>query len=140
MRTRTRNRPDTNALRQLGLDGVLTRPELEQLARNTNVIDVPAGEQLSRAGTPAQEFVGILDGYVDVVDADGNRRIAGPGTRIGGFEVLDGRSHEETIVTRSACRLVVIFGPALRWVDSSNAVAAWLGGTGAPTGDPALVG
>jgi CRP-like cAMP-binding protein len=113
MRTRKKNRPDTSALRQLGLDAVLSRLELEQLARDTDVIDVPAGEQLCRSGAPAREFIGILDGHVDLVDDDGNRRIAGPGTRIGGREVLDGRCHDETVIARSACRLVVIFGPAL---------------------------
>jgi CRP-like cAMP-binding protein len=112
MRTRKKNRPDTSALRQLGLDAVLSRLELEQLARDTDVIDVPAGEQLCRSGAPAREFIGIPDGHVDLVD-DGNRRIAGPGTRVGGREVLDGRCHDETVIARSACRLVVIFGPAL---------------------------
>jgi hypothetical protein len=85
VRTRNKNKPDTSALRQLGLDAVLSRRELEQLARDTDAIDVPAGEQLSRSGNPAREFIAILDGYVDVFDDDGTRRIAGPGTRIGGL-------------------------------------------------------
>jgi hypothetical protein len=50
----------------------------------------------------------------DVFDDHGNRPIAGPGTRIGGLEVLDGHCNDRTVVARSACRLVVIFGPALR--------------------------
>jgi CRP-like cAMP-binding protein len=140
MRTRNKNKPDTSALRQLGLDAVLSRRELEQLARDTDAIDVPAGEQLSRSGIPARELIGILDGYVDVFDEYGNRRIAGPGARIGGLEVLDGRCQDVTVVARSACRLVVIFGPALRRVQPSGAVAAWLGGAVAVTGEPALVG
>jgi CRP-like cAMP-binding protein len=140
MRTRSRNRPDTSALRQLGLDAVLTRRDLEQLAGNTDAIDVPAGEQLCRSGAPARQFIGILDGYVDVFDDDGNRRIAGPGTLIGGLDVLDGRIHDETVITRSACRLVVIFGPALRWVRPTGAVAAWLDTAVAATAEPALVG
>ena len=140
MRTRNRNRPDTTALRQLGLDAVLTRGELEQLARDTDAIDVPAGAQLCRVGTPARELIGILDGYADVTDADGNRRIAGPGARFGGRAAVDGRGHDETVVARSACRLVVIFGPALRWVQSADAIATWLGATVPATGEPALVG
>jgi CRP-like cAMP-binding protein len=140
MRTRNRNRPDTSALRQLGLDAVLDRRELDQLARDTDAIDVPAGEQLCRSGAPARQFIGILDGYVDVFDDAGNRRIAGPGTRIGGFDVLDGRCHDETVIARSACRLVVIFGPALRRVRPSGAVAAWLDTAAAATAEPALVG
>jgi CRP-like cAMP-binding protein len=140
MRTRNRNRPDTTVLRQLGLDAVLTRRELEQLAGDTDAIDVSAGEQLCRSGTPARQFIAILDGYVDVFDDDGNRRIAGPGTRIGGFDVLDGGCHDETVIARSACRLVVIFGPALRRVRPSGAVAAWLDTAVAATAELALVG
>jgi hypothetical protein len=34
----------------------------------------------------------------------------------------------------------VIFGPALRRVQPSGAVAAWLGGAVAVAGEPALVG
>jgi CRP-like cAMP-binding protein len=142
MRTRNRNRPDTSALRELGLDAVLTRRELEYLARDTDAIDVAAGEPLCRSGAPARQFIGIVDGYVDIVDDDGNRRIAGPGARIGGIEVLEGRCHVETAVARSACRLVVIFGPALRRAQPSGAVAAWLDAvaTATATGQPALVG
>jgi CRP-like cAMP-binding protein len=138
---RIRNsRPDTSALRELGLDTVLARHELEQLARDADVIDVAAGEPLCRSGAPARQFIGILDGYVDVCDDDGNRRIAGPGTRIGGIEVLEARCHVETVVARSACRLVVIFGPALRRTQPSGAVAAWLDAVVTASEQLALVG
>jgi hypothetical protein len=113
------NRPDTSALCLIGLDAVLTRGQLDQLALHTDVIDVPAGEILCRAGRLPQQFVVVVDGYVDFIDRSGRTNVAGPETQIGGIEVLDEQPHDTTVVTRSACTLVVIFGPALRWTTQS---------------------
>lgn len=44
------NRPDITPLRLVRLDSRLTRQQLEQLAVHTDVIHVPAGEVVARAG------------------------------------------------------------------------------------------
>src|SRR5262245_10219847 len=111
-----RDRPDTRALELIGLDAVLDRDELRQLARHTDVFGVPADTTLARAGVHPRQFVAVLDGYVETAAPDTPVLVGGPGTRIGGDELLDGTTHDVTIRTRSACQLVVIFGPALRTV------------------------
>ena len=108
-----RDRPDIRALELIGLDAVLDEDELHQLARHTDVFGVPADTILARAGAYPRQFVAVLDGYVQTTDPDTSLRVGGPGSRIGGDELLDGTIHDVTIRTRSACQLVVIFGPAL---------------------------
>jgi CRP-like cAMP-binding protein len=111
-----RARPDTRALELIGLDAVLDRDELDQLARHTDVFGVPADTILARAGAYPRQFIAVLDGYVETTDSDDGVRVGGPGSRIGGDELLDGALHDVTIRTRTACQLVVIFGPALSTV------------------------
>jgi CRP-like cAMP-binding protein len=130
---RNRNRPDISALRLIGIDAGLTRAQLEQLALHTDVVDVPAGEPLSRAGRQPRQLLAVVDGYVDVIDATGCGRIAGPGTVIGGIELVDGVPLAETVCARSDCRLVVIFGPAVVWAARATGfdanpspIVAWL--------------
>jgi hypothetical protein len=106
-----RDHPDIRALELIGLDAVLGRDELHQLARHTDVFGVPADTILARAGVAPRQFVVVLDGYVET--ADPAVLVGGPGSRIGGDELLDGALHDVTIRTRTACQLVVIFGPAL---------------------------
>jgi len=146
MQLRNRNRPDTRALQLIGIDAALTRAQLEQLALHTDVVDVPAGEPLSREGRHPRQLLAVVDGYVDVIDAAGCARIAGPGTVIGGIELVDGVPLAETVIARSDCRLVVIFGPALVWaarttgLDANpSSIVAWLrAGLTSPTPHVAL--
>ena len=111
-----RDRPDTRALELIGLDAVLDCDELQQLARHTDVFGVPADTVLARAGAYPRQFVAVLDGYVETVDSEADVRVGGAGSRIGGDELLDGALHDVTIRTRTACQILVIFGPALRAV------------------------
>ena len=115
MRMRNTHRPDTSSLRLAGIDTAfaLTREQLELLAAHSDVLNVSAGDRLCRVGEYPRQFFVVVDGYVDVTDRSGCTRVAGPGTWIGGVELVTGVPHHETVVTRSDCRLVVIFGPAL---------------------------
>jgi CRP-like cAMP-binding protein len=120
MRIRNRNRPDTSALRLIGLDAVVTRDQLDQLALHTDVVTIGSGDMLCRAGQHPRQFIVVVDGYVDVIGRSERTHVAGQGTRIGGVELLDGKPHVETIVARSPCTLVVIFAPALLWAARST--------------------
>jgi CRP-like cAMP-binding protein len=113
MYLRKKHRPDTTALRLTGIDAAVGREELEYLALNTDIVDVPAGEVLCRAGDYPRQFVAVLDGYVDIASPSGSVRISGPGTQIGGTELLSRQPHEEAVIARSDCRVLVIFAPAL---------------------------
>jgi SulP family sulfate permease len=109
-----RNRPDLRPLRRAGLDRVLTRPQLDRLAAHTDVVDIGAGVTLARAGRKARQFLAVIDGHVDVDDRSGRRWTAGPGTHIGADELVTDEPHSETVIARTDCTLVVIFGPAFR--------------------------
>jgi CRP-like cAMP-binding protein len=145
MRIRNKNRPDTSTLRLIGLDAAVTRDQLDQLALHTDVVTIGSGEMLCRAGQHPRQFIVVVDGYLDVIDRSQRARVAGPGTRIGGVELLDGKPHDEAIVARSPCRLVVIFAPALLWAVRSTEpkrrgtppIIAWLR-DGATTPEPII--
>ena len=71
------DRPDTRALRRIGLDAVMDRRQLEQLALHTDVITVARGTSLARAGYSARQFVAVIDGNVDVTDVQADRMSPG---------------------------------------------------------------
>jgi hypothetical protein len=100
---RATNRPDTRALRHIGLDAVLDRHQLEELALHTDVITVSRGEVLATASRTARQFIAVIDGVVDVTDSSGH-----------------------TFVTRSDCHLVVIVGPAMKSAFHHPGVANWV--------------
>lgn len=114
MRIRRRNRPDTTPLRLIGLDSQLRREELEVLALNTDMLRVPSGDVLARAGEVARQFIAIVDGDVEITDRFGRSTVAGPGTQIGASELATRSVHTANVITRSETTLVVIFGPAFR--------------------------
>lgn len=132
MYLRNKNRPDTTPLRLIGIDAAVGRDELEYLALHTDIVDVQAGEVLCRPGQYARQFVAVLDGYVDISDPSGSACISGPGTQIGGTELLSGQPHEEAVVARSDCRVLVIFGPAL--AAAANAARRTVGASPGPIG------
>ena len=137
---RETNRPDTRALRHIGLDAVMGRHQLEELALHTDVITVSRGAVLGRAGCFARQFVAVIDGLVDVTEASGQTYVVGPGTHIGGAELLHRRPHGATYVTRSDCHVVVITGPALMSTLHRPRVANWAARHSAamrPAGEPA---
>jgi CRP-like cAMP-binding protein len=111
MRRRTARR-DLRPLRRAGLAEALTPTRLDELAADTDVVRVDAGMTLARRGSVAREFLALIDGEVDVIGpADGVRR-AGPGLHVGGAELLNRTPHQATVVTASACTLVVVLGRA----------------------------
>lgn len=118
-RLRRNNRPDTSALRLIGLDALLSREQLNHLAQHTDIVDVPADTVLARVGTSARQFVAVVDGYVDITDPTGASRTAGPGTHFGATELIEGSPFAVTVVACTAATLVVIFGPAFRWSGTS---------------------
>ena len=114
------------ALAQIDLFRSCDADQLAVLLPNTDVIDVAAGTVIAQAGTSAQQFVGIVDGYVEAVDEHGRTSVMGPREQIGARELLDDRAHSATLTARTAATLVVVFGPAFRWAADDLGVAAAL--------------
>jgi len=106
--------PDVRPLHLAGLQAALTADQIELLAAHTDVVRIEPGEAITRAGAVARQFVAIVDGEVDVLDHAGRHRVAGPGARFGGDELLQRRPFAATVTARTACTVVVAFGPAFR--------------------------
>jgi len=75
------------------------------LARVSDMLDVGAGSTLAIEGRKVREFIVIVEGV-----ASGDGVLYGPGSCIGGVELLDGSPYGPTIETLSDARILV-FGP-----------------------------
>jgi len=134
MTKRARSNPTLRALAQIDLFRFCAAEQLATLLPNAGVIKVAAGTVIAQAGTSAQQFVGIVDGYVEAVDESGRTTVMGPRAQVGARELLDDRAHSVTFTARTAATLVVVFGPAFRWAAGDLGVAAALA---RPTPSPA---
>lgn len=115
-----RAHPAHGPLAELGLLDGLAPDRVDELLANADVVDLPAGDVIDRAGTPARQFLAVLDGYVECVPGRGDEwerpTVVGPGAWIGAAEVLVASDHAATYIARSAVSVVVVFGPAFRAV------------------------
>lgn len=85
-----------------------TRRQLLEVARISEVVEVPAGKTLARTGEPGNEFYLILEGTARVeVSARKTRRL-GPGDFFGEMSLLDGEPRSATVVAESPMRLLMI--------------------------------
>jgi CRP-like cAMP-binding protein len=112
MDVRHRTEPDIAALRVPPFDrypAAAVRP----LAAHADRLRVRAGTTLAHAGHRSAEFVVVLAGEV-LVDGDPPARL-GPGTQIGGPELLTGDRHPRTLVAGDDLEVLVLPAPAFRW-------------------------
>lgn len=109
--------PDTlAALAGLDLLEAAPRDALARIARDADLIDLPAGDVIDRSATPARQLIGVVHGYVRGVAPDGNAVVLGPGEQFGAAELLDRRPHSMTYTTVTPATVVAVFGPAFRAV------------------------
>ena len=81
---------DVDKLRSVPLFASLRRDQLNQLARVTDEVDVPAGKELLREGRFPYEFMIIEEGRADVRRASGEHVAElGPGDFFGEVAALD---------------------------------------------------
>jgi CRP/FNR family transcriptional regulator, cyclic AMP receptor protein len=100
---------DIGELRNVDLFSSLSKRELEQLARGTDEVSVPAGRELATEGRFAHEFFVIVDGTAEV-RKDG-QRIAelGPGDFFGEIALLETDRRTASVVAVSDMRVIVMF-------------------------------
>lgn len=82
--------------------------QLRAVARITEVIEVPAGKDLVRAGEPGDEFYLIVDGHARVEVPMRTPIRLGPGDYFGEMSLLDGGPRSATVVADTPLRLLVI--------------------------------
>jgi CRP/FNR family transcriptional regulator, cyclic AMP receptor protein len=85
-----------------------TGRQLREVARITDVVEVPAGTVLTRAGDPGEEFFLIVDGSARVEVPGGNQGRLAPGAFFGEMSLLDGGPRSATVVAETPIRLLVI--------------------------------
>ncbi|HLM62751.1 MAG TPA: cyclic nucleotide-binding domain-containing protein [Acidimicrobiales bacterium] len=113
--TRRRRRPDVGPLLRVPAFAHGDPGRLAELARHTDILRLPPGRTLVRAGATARELIVLLAGEAAVLRADGTRAVLRPGAQIGGCELLGRERHAATVVATSALEVVVVNGPAVRW-------------------------
>jgi CRP-like cAMP-binding protein len=88
---------------------------LRPLACHADRLRVPEGTPLTRTDHRTDEFMVVLTGSV-ILHRDGAPAgRLGPGTQIGGPELLGGARHCHTLVAGPDLELLVVYGPAFRW-------------------------
>lgn len=85
-----------------------TGRQLREVARITEVIELPADAVLTRAGDPGDQFFFIVDGSARVEVPGGRTGRLGPGDFFGEMSLLDGEPRSATITAETAVRLLGI--------------------------------
>lgn len=89
------------------LEGCSQR-QLRSVARIAEVIEVPAGTVLARAGQSGDQFFLILDGSARVDVSPRKRAKLKPGDYFGEMSLLDGGPRSATVTADTPLRLLVI--------------------------------
>jgi CRP/FNR family cyclic AMP-dependent transcriptional regulator len=91
-----------------------SKKELRRIAAITQLVELPAGHELTREGEPGRDFVVLLEGGADVRRK--GRRVAelGPGDWLGEISLLTGGPRTATVTTTAPSRALVIRGGMFR--------------------------
>lgn len=95
-------------LRSLWLFDGLSDRELDDVARFTDEVDVPAGKVLAREETYAHEFFVIEDGAAEVKRNGELINELGPGDFFGEIGILESERRTATVTATTPMRLVVM--------------------------------
>jgi hypothetical protein len=101
-----------DALRSLRLFSACTSKELEQIARLTDEVAVPAGHRIVTQGEPGREAFVIVDGTASVLLGDSPIADLGPGQHFGELALLDGGTRTANVDAVTDMTLLVIYRPA----------------------------
>ena len=101
------------ALRNIGLFGALPERILEELARDLEMSELPAGSYVFREGELGNCMYVVLQGDLEVLkkartDHDSRVAVLGPGDWFGEMSIIDVQPRSATVLTVSPCRLVKI--------------------------------
>jgi CRP-like cAMP-binding protein len=97
-----------------------TDGERRPLDAHTDRLRPRPGTVVARAGTPAREAVAVVAGHVTARGGPLDGRRFGPGSWLGGDELLAGRAHAATLVAGRDLEVVVVNGPAFRWAAQTH--------------------
>jgi len=98
----------TDRLQAIPMFQACSQRQLTALARIAEVVEVPAGKVLARAGEAGQEFFLIMDGTAHVEVTPKKQVQLGPGAFFGEMSLIDGGPRSATVVAETPLRLLVI--------------------------------
>ena len=113
-----RGDPKLTALKAVPLFAGLNRPELAEVGRIADELDLPAGKVLIREGTYGRQFFVLLDGEAVVRRRGRKLATLRGGDFFGEIALLSPRATTATVTTTAPSRVLVItragFGQLLR--------------------------
>lgn len=110
-----RRRADASVLLGVAPFDRYRRRALAPLAAHADRLRVTSGTVVAREGHLVREMVIVLSGAL--LATRGGRPVGtfGPGTAVGGEELLAGRTHQATLVAGDGLEVLVLTGPAYRY-------------------------
>jgi CRP/FNR family cyclic AMP-dependent transcriptional regulator len=93
-------------LERVPLFAGVARDQLEEIARISDEIDVPAGKALTHEGRHEGYFFVVASGTVRIDRGGRTINTIGPGDFLGEIALLDGGPRTASATTESACRLL----------------------------------
>jgi CRP-like cAMP-binding protein len=106
--------PKREELREIPLFAALPRPQFDLLARNADIVEVPAGTELIREGESGREFFAIAEGEVEVSQAGTPIATEEKGDVFGEIALLHGIPRTATVTATEPSRLFVVDQRAFR--------------------------
>ena len=82
--------------------------ELDLISSIADIVDVPAGKQLTREGDRGREFYAVVSGTAEVTRRDQQIATLGPGDFFGEIALVSKMPRTATVTTTSPARVLVI--------------------------------
>jgi CRP/FNR family transcriptional regulator, cyclic AMP receptor protein len=106
-------------LKDVPFFSILSKKDLDTVARQTDEVDVREGKVLIRQGDLGQEFFVIEEGTAEVVRGGATVGELGPGDFFGEMALLDEERRTATVTAKSPMKLIVMTRSSFRALDKS---------------------
>jgi CRP-like cAMP-binding protein len=106
--------PKRDELKAIPLFAELPRREFELVARNSDLVEIPAGTTVIREGDRGREFFAIVEGDVEISQGGTPVATEHAGDVFGEIALLHDVPRTATVKAKTPLRLYVLTAPAFR--------------------------